>query len=198
MITMLKTITFVTGNKIKVRHANKAVEGTGYRFIPKGLDIIEPREEETDKVVIEKARQAFNILKEPLVVEDSGIYIKALNGFPKTYVHFAEKTIGIKNIIKMLEGIKERQAEFRQSLAYLDPGMKKPKVFSYVDTGFTVADKIWSPKYDCPGFDRILIPPGQNRPLCTFSGKWRAERDARVNRKTIHYRQLVLWLKKRS
>jgi non-canonical purine NTP pyrophosphatase (RdgB/HAM1 family) len=175
-------------------HANEAIQKFGYETVGKKLDIIEPREEDPEKVVIEKANQAFQILKKPLIVEDSGIFIKALNGFPKTFVHFVEDTVGIKGILKMLEGVTDRYVEFRQSLAYIEPGMDEPKVFSYVDGNYTIADRVWIPKYESGEFDKILIPPGEKQPLCMFPKEWRAKRDTETNQLTIHYRQLVVWL----
>lgn len=195
---MVKKIIFVTSNEMKVRHANTALERFGYTFVSQKLDIIEPREEDPEKVVIEKAIQAIKRLNKPLVVEDSGIFIEALNGFPKAFIRFVESTIGVKSILKMMEGVKNRKAEFRQSLAYIEPGMKEPKVFSYVDGGYTLADRVWVPKYGDTGeFDKILIPPGETQPLCIFTKEWRARRDVKANQKTIHYRQLAHWLEER-
>ena len=195
---MIKKITFVTGNEMKVRHANAAVEEFGIIFVSQKLKIIEPREEDPDSVAIEKATQAIKLLNKPLVVEDSGIFIEALNGFPKTLVHFVESTIGINNILKMMKGVRNRKAEFRQSLAYIEPGMKKPMIFSYTDGGYTLANKVWIPKYEDTGeFDKILVPPGETQPLCMFTKEWRAKRDVYANQETIHYRQLARYLTKR-
>jgi len=194
---MLRKIIFVTGNKMKVTHANEILNEFGFEAVGKKMDIIEPREEDPGKVVVEKAIQAFEILKKPLIVEDAGIFIRALGGFPKTYIHFIQDTIGVKNIVNMMEGVSDRHAEFRQSLAYISTGMGKPRVFSYVDGDFSVADKVWESKYDSGEFDKILIPPGESRPLCMFPTDWRARRDAEKNKDTIHYKQLALWLKSR-
>ncbi len=194
----MKTITFVTGNDTKVRHAREAMKGFEIELVGRRLDIIEPREEDPEKVVREKALQAAKIVSLPLMVEDSGIFIQALGGFPKTFVHFAEETLGIANILKMMEGVKNRHVEFRQSLAYFEPGMAEPKIFSYIDGNFTLADKIWEPEFgDTDDFNKILIPPGKNKALSTFSLEWQAERDTEANKDTIHYRQLAKWLASR-
>lgn len=191
----MKLINFVTGNKMKIRHAQEALKGLGVEIVGKKLDLVELRAEDPEVVVSEKASQAFDLILDTLMVEDSGIFIRALGGFPKTFVHFAEETIGIANILKMMEGIKDRHVEFRQSLAYLEPGMAEPKIFSYIDGNFTLADKIWEPKFgDTADFNKILIPPGETKPLCTFSPEWQAARDAEANKDTIHYRQLAKWL----
>jgi len=190
-----KEITFVTGNQTKVLHANEVLQAFGYTAVARKLGIIEPREEDPGKVAVEKAIQAFKELKEPLMVEDSGIFIRALNGFPKTFIHFVEDTIGVCNVLKMMEGITDRYVEFRQSLAYIELGIGEPKVFSYIDGGYTLADKVWIPKYkDAGEFDKVLIPPGQTQPLCMFTKEWRAKRDKEANQETVHYKQLVEWL----
>lgn len=192
---MSKQIIFVTGSEMKVRHANEALVGTGFKLTAQKLDIIEPRAEDPQEVVIEKALQAIKLINKPLIVEDSGIFIDYLNGFPKTFVHFAESTIGVKNIVKIMEGITNRNAEFRQSLAYIDPRMASPIVFSYVDGNYRIADKVWEPRFEDTGdFDKILIPQGENKPLCMFDKIWRAKRDVEANKETIHYRQLAKWL----
>ena len=191
----MKTIIFVTSNKTKILHANEALNKLGYRVVSHKIDIIEPREEDPKKVVYGKALQAFKQINKPLIVEDSGIFIKALNGFPMTFVNFAVSTLGVENILKLMKVVKDRSVEFHQSLAYIEPGMKKPVIFSYVDKGFTISKKIWKSKYsNSAEFDKILIPPGESKPLCTFSKKWRAERDVRQNKNRIHYHQLAKWL----
>lgn len=193
----IKKLVFVTGNSVKILHANAALEPLGYIAEGRKLQLIEPREEEPEKVVAEKAVQAFAQLHQPLMVEDSGIFIKALGGFPKTFVHFALDTLGLENILKLMQGVTNRGVEFRQSLAYLEPGMLEPKIFNYVDGGFTLADRIWEEgEPDSAQFDKVLIPPGQSQPLCMFSKKWRAERDVNQNKGTIHYEQLANWLEK--
>ena len=193
----MKQIIFVTGNKTKVLHANEVLEKFGYQAVSEKLDLIEPREEEPEKIVIEKAYQAFAKLNKPLIVEDAGIFIKALGGFPKTFVHFAEETIGIKGILKLMEGIEDRSAWFKQSLAYMEPGMETPIIFSYVDGGYSVSKEIFDVE-DRAEFDKILIPPGEKATLSMFTKEENAIRDAKNNQGKIHYEQLALWLSNRG
>jgi XTP/dITP diphosphohydrolase len=191
----MQQIIFVTGNQMKVRQANEALLGTDIEVIGQKLDIVEPRAEDPKDVVVEKALQAIKLVNKPLIVEDSGIFIDYLNGFPKTFVHFAEETIGVQNIVKIMEGVENRKAEFRQSLAYIEPKMIEPIVFSYVDGNFVIADRVWEAEFgETGGFDKILIPQGETKPLCTFNTDWRAKRDVEQNQETIHYRQLAKWI----
>lgn len=194
---MVNIIYFITGNETKVLHAQTALNKYDITVIQKKLEIIEPREEEPEKVAAEKVLQAYEKTHEAVMAEDSGIFIEALNGFPKTFVHFTTDTIGITGILKLLEGKTNRKAEFRQALAYMEPAMKNPKVFSYIDGGFKVAETI----QELPGelnifsFDQILIPPGEEKALCLFDKKWRAERDFKQNGDNMHFVQLAIWIK---
>ncbi len=52
-----------------------------------------------------------------VIVEDSGLFIHALNGFPGPYSSHAYETIGIAGILKLLEGAKTRKAEFRSAVS---------------------------------------------------------------------------------
>lgn len=197
---MTDKICFVTGNSTKVLHAQVALEEFGIKVISQKVDLIEPRAENPEEVAREKAIQAFSKLNQPLMVEDSGIFISALNGFPKTFVHLVMDTIGVNGIVKLMEGVMSRSVEFRQSLAYIEPGMDQTQIFSYVDGGYTIADEVWksTEANGYAGFDQILIPPGENKPLCTFSSDWRAKRDAESNKGNIHYHQLAHWLNNRK
>lgn len=198
-ITIIMQITFVTSNKGKLRHAEEVLRNFDISITNKVVDLIEPRDEEPETIVVEKALQAIKIVNEPLMVEDAGVFIRALNGFPKTFVHFTLDSIGIEGIMKLMEGVADRHVEFRQSLAFIEPGMDKPVLFSYVDGNFKVADKIWDPLYEgVSDLHKILIPPGEDRPLCTFDVEWKARRDYEANKETIHYLQLAKWLTSRS
>lgn len=190
---MTQSILFVTGNLVKVKHARVALRPFGLRVVQKQVQgFIEPRAEDPEGVSAEKALQAYQILQRPLMVEDSGLYIRGLQGFPKTYVHFSLETLGVRKILKMMEGEADRYAEFRQSLAYIDGSLPEPVVFSYVDGGYRVVEALAAGcenAYDC-----ILIPPGGDRPNCRYSTAWRARRDASMNAGKIHYHQLAAWI----
>ena len=123
------TVYFATSNAGKVVNAKKALAPFGIEVKQLNIDLIESRAEDPADIALEKAQQAFARYKKPLIVEDSGFFIKALGGFPMTHIKFSLKTVGIKNILKMLRGSK-RDAEWRMSLAYVwGPG--KHKVFTF-------------------------------------------------------------------
>ena len=130
----MKTVYFVTTNEGKVRNAQAALKLIGIRVKQVAIELIESRAEDPADIALEKARQAYRKLKRPVIVEDSGFFIKALGGFPMTHIKFSLKTLGLKNILHALKGAKSRKAEWRMTLAYVwGPG--KYHRFTFIEKG---------------------------------------------------------------
>src|SRR3989338_10669833 len=105
-------INYVTTNVGKVRSLERHLNPYGIEVVHKPIDLPEPRADDVQVIAEHKARFAYEIVKEPLVVLDAGFYIDSLNGFPRAYVNSALDTIGIEGILKLVER-KKRDCEFR-------------------------------------------------------------------------------------
>ena len=123
-------ITYATTNKYKLAGANQALLGAGLtltapdRELP---DVPEIQSDSQEEVSIDKAQKYYELLKSPLVVMDSGLFIKSLKGFPGVYTKYALDTIGIENIVKLLRD--DRGAYTQRTVTYLD-GLEI-KTFTY-------------------------------------------------------------------
>ena len=83
-------ITVVTGNKNKAAEVAAFFKGiTEVDHI--SFDAVEPQSESVEEIARSKAGQAFAALKRPLIVDDTGLFIKALNGFPGPYAAYVQK-----------------------------------------------------------------------------------------------------------
>ncbi|KUK69074.1 MAG: Non-canonical purine NTP pyrophosphatase [Methanomicrobiales archaeon 53_19] len=82
------------------------------------LDLPEIRHDQVSAVASEKARAAWDQLKRPLIVDDTGFFISALNGFPGTCAAYCMKTIGNPGILRLMEGVADRSAYFETVIAY--------------------------------------------------------------------------------
>lgn len=67
-----------------------------------------------------KARYAYEQLKTPLIVDDTGFFINALNGFPGPYAAYVLNTIGNEGILKLMGGREDRNARFVTAIAFAD------------------------------------------------------------------------------
>jgi len=68
------------------------------------LDIPELRSDDVAVIAREKARYAFGVLHEPLIVDDTAFAIDALHGFPGPYAAYVLKAIGNQGILRLMAG----------------------------------------------------------------------------------------------
>lgn len=98
----------------------------------------EIRADDVKQVAFESAKSLFKKIKKPLIVDDTGLFIDSLNGFPGVYSAWAYKKIGNRGILKLLEAQTSRNAFFKCCVGYADS--KICKVFCGKVHG-TIAEK---------------------------------------------------------
>ena len=118
-----RTILFVTSNSGKLDEAKLALNPFGlniesFRFNEEFTEIEEIQSSELRHVAKDKLRKAVTIVnnssnKLGVMVEDAGFFIDELDGFPGVYSSYVHETLGIQGIIKILTGIKNRDACFK-------------------------------------------------------------------------------------
>ena len=86
-------ITFITGNEHKVKEAENIFKDYDIKLEHIDLGYEEPQGT-LEEVALSGAKYACRKLEKPVIVEDAGLFIKALNGFPGTYSHYVQDTIG--------------------------------------------------------------------------------------------------------
>jgi len=106
-------------------NANKAKEVAAFfngalEVAHVALDVPERRSESVEEIARGKAQYAYDILKTPLIVDDTGFSIDALNGFPGPYAAYVLDTIGTPGILKLMEGTAGRDAHFTTAIAFAD------------------------------------------------------------------------------
>ncbi len=70
----------------------------------------------------EVVEDALDGLKEnaPLMIDDSGLFIDALHGFPGVYSSYVMRTLGCEGILKLMDGTDNRDARFECVIGYVD------------------------------------------------------------------------------
>ena len=161
---MEKKITFVTGNWAKIASAKQILEPIGYSIDNIKMETPEIQADDVVDVAKYSAKWACEKLNKPVIKNDCGLFIKSLKGFPGVYTHYVQDTIGEDGLLKLMEGIEDRTAYFKESIAYCEPG-KEPVVFDAVTKGSIDFKKSgehgWS-------WDFIFIPDGETCTLGCF------------------------------
>ncbi len=109
----------VTGNPGKAAEV-AAFFGGSLEVDHVALDIPELRSDDIAAIARGKARYAYRVLRTPLIVDDTGFFIDALNGFPGPYAAYVLDTIGNAGILNLMEGRADRRARFTTAIAYAD------------------------------------------------------------------------------
>lgn len=106
-------ICFITSN----RHKYEEVRDIANKFAIKleycGDIKLEFQGTDIEEISTRSAMLAYVYLNRPVLVEDAGLFIEALNGFPGPYSSYVYKTIGINGILKLLSGVSNRRAYFK-------------------------------------------------------------------------------------
>lgn len=161
---MEKKITYVTGNKAKIESARQILEPLGYTVNNIKMETPEIQADDVTEVAKYSAKWACEKLNKPVLKNDSGLFVKSLKGFPGVYTHYVDDTIGEDGLLKLMNGIKDREAYFKEAIAYCEPG-GNPIVFEGVTKG-----KIDTKKSGTYGWswDFLFIPEGEEKTLGCF------------------------------
>ena len=146
---------FATGNDHKLEEANAALskyEIHASKFT--GFHKLEIQSNDLEAIASTALALILQKTKEPVFVEDSGLFIHELNGFPGPYSSYASETLGVEGILKLMDGAKSRKAEFRSSVAF-GIGGKWLANFSSATEGIIQLQARGSAGF---GFDPIFIP----------------------------------------
>lgn len=127
---------FVTENKQKFDNASVILNPLGIVLKQKTLPIIEIQSHHLHEIAKNKAEQAFQQLKMPLVVKDDGWFITSLNGFPGSYMKFMNEWLTPHDFLRLIEPYENREIVFKDALYYIDS--EKEKLFTNTIKGTMV------------------------------------------------------------
>ena len=157
-------VLFASSNVHKYEEAKKILAEFGIELGFFQTDLVEIQDDSLSKIAVQKAHDAYSKCKKPVIVEDDGLFINSLSGFPGPYSSYVFKTIGNNGILKLI-GI-NRTAQFRAVIAFCDSN-KKPVFFEsnvFGEISKNIQGKGW-------GYDPIFIPQNQNKTYAELAEK---------------------------
>ncbi len=163
----MKEIYFITGNKGKVAEAKQKFSEIGINVIQKNLGYPEIQTETLENVASFGVKHVLKELNKPFILEDAGLFIDSLDGFPGVYSAYVFHTIGCKGILKLMQNIngEKRSATFKSVYAYGEPG-KKPMLFLGECNGSISLEEKGINGF---GYDPIFIPKNCDKTFAEMS-----------------------------
>ena len=184
-------IVFVTSNKGKVEMANERLNRYGINILQQTASVSEIQSLDVEEVALHKARQLEGVIKKPFFVEDSGLYIDQLNGFPGALLKPVMDTIRDGHLLKMLSGEENRSACVKSVMAYYDPESKTEKLFTGIYKGRISEEERGN---NTRGWKvaRIFIPDNSDKTLAEMDDNdW--ARTLEESRKDDHFYKFGEW-----
>lgn len=158
---------FITGNQHKVDYLAKLLD---LPLDHQKIDLDEIQSTSLEEVVEHKVRQAYEIAKRPVLVEDVALSFTAQGGLPGPFVKFfVDAPGGLEKLCRMLDGFDDRSAAASCVFGYFDGerlellrGDLHGKIADHPtgDNGFGW-DKIFCPD-DYDGKTRAELTPEQD------------------------------------
>ena len=147
---------FVTGNIHKFNEARLILAEHKVAVAMLKIEAVEIQDDNLENIAKVSAIDAVKKCGLPIFVEDAGLFIKALNGFPGPYSSYVYRTIGTKGILKLMENVDERDAYFQSVVAFSGPE-EAPKCFQGKVKGKISMEERGGSGF---GFDPIFEPSG--------------------------------------
>jgi XTP/dITP diphosphohydrolase len=186
----MKTLYFITSNMGKVHEATEKLKPYGYKIIQKNCGYPEIQTETLEEV----ARFGITYLQNTsidhsFILEDAGVFIDALHGFPGVYSSYVYHTISLNGILTLLEHVPEekRCAQFKSVFAYGTP-QGDMHVFIGTCKGKITLQQKGSKGF---GYDPIFQPDGFTKTFAEMS----TEQKNMVSHRAKSLEKLVEFLK---
>jgi len=157
----------VTSNNGKIKEFTDIFEKTHFNPIKKNIDYPEIQASTLEEVVDFGLSSLQGKLKPPFVIDDSGVFIDHLKGFPGVYTRYVYDTIGLEGVLKQMEGVQERECSFKCVLGLMTELGEKLK-FVGECKGILVNEQRGSGGF---GYDPIFIPDGFDKTFAELTSK---------------------------
>lgn len=116
----MREVFFATGNDEKFEIAAAVREPLGVSLKRTRLDIDEIQGEDSEAIIRDKAKKAFTVLSQPVIVSDDSWNIPGLHGFPGPYMKSVYHWFTPEDFLNLTRPLTDRRIILVQLLAYQD------------------------------------------------------------------------------
>ena len=163
-------LTFVTTNHHKFQTLSNSLSSFGINLTNESLETPEIQDSDLIKIVEYSANWAIKEINQPLLVNDFGYFIRALNGFPGPFSKQVIDWFCLEDWQRLLSGLEDRTVVVKWAYALAAPGKKTRSIV------FTMKGKLASKPEVIDGgnnMQRFYIPEGFEK---TYSDLSESER----------------------
>lgn len=161
----MRRVAFASTNQNKHREVQSILARHGIEVEFAQTELTEIQSDSLEAIAREKAKSAFAQVSRPVIVEDDGLFIDSLGGFPGQYSSYVFKTIGNAGILKLLSDVHNRSASFVSLIAFCDG--KGVNVFEARVAG-RISEKEAKGGW---GYDPIFVPADAGRTYAELENK---------------------------
>jgi XTP/dITP diphosphohydrolase len=115
-----RLVFFATGNLHKFDEAKRVLAKFDIATAMIKTKMSEIQDDDVENIAKISALEAAQRSHLPVIVEDTGLFIEALNGFPGPYSKYVYHTIGMEGILTLLKNRQNRKAYFKSVVAFND------------------------------------------------------------------------------
>ncbi len=179
-------VLLATKNPHKLAEARVVLSPLGLEVKPLDVRKLEIQSDSLAEIARFAAENIRVDVSAPVLVEDAGLFIDALGGFPGPYSAYVYSTIGLRGVLKLMEGVEDRHARFESAVAVRTPE-GKVKVFTGVVEGAITREPRGTRGF---GFDPIFVPEGYSK---TFA-EMPTEEKCRISHRARALRAAAVWI----
>jgi XTP/dITP diphosphohydrolase len=161
----MSMLRFVTTNRHKFREMQEIGGKHGITLEMVEMSYPEIQSPELEEVALEGGRYLSSELGRGFFVEDSGLFIESLGGFPGPYSSYVQKTVGNDGILRLLGNSRERAAHFLSVICHFDGDFK---VYEGRVEGRITPECRGNSGF---GFDPIFCPEGSGLTFAEMGGE---------------------------
>ena len=185
-------IFFVTNNVNKFNEARRVLAEYKMSVGMLRIKSLEIQSNSLKEIAKASVTDAFEKCKLPTIVEDAGLFVDGLNGFPGPYAAYVYKTIGNQGMLKLMENIESRKAKFESVVACLSSEIKSPICFNGIVAGEIAAEERRGSNKSGFGFDPIFKPHGKDKTYAEMNVEEKNQHSHRAKA----FRKFARWYKK--
>ncbi len=186
-------ILFVTNNSGKFEEVQRWI----HQLAPEidlnqaPIDLIEFQSLDIHEIAVAKAQQAWEILHEPLLIDDGGIYFKAYNKFPGPLAKYVYEGIGLEGIWKL--ACDDPRTYFLSCLVYKN-SVENNHIFEGICDGSLInpLESSFKAHATLP-YTKMMVPEGSTKTLAQLRG---TEEEKQFHHRYKALKAFIAWFRK--